>query len=101
MAIFTPDGLEAAAHLLNSINITADPLAITCTDVIEVLLASHERKAQYEKTIVILHQQLTDARVRIDSLEHKLRDAHNRPLVSGSTQTDPLPALHYADIPAS
>ena len=93
MAIFTPDGLEAAAHLLNSIDVTAEPLAITCTDIIEVLLASREKKDQYEKTIVILHQQLTDARARIVSLECKLHDAHNWPLVSGSTQTDPPPAL--------
>ena len=91
VAIFTPNSLEAAAHLLNSIDVTAELVAITCTDVIEVLLTSYEKKAQYEKTIVVLHQQLTDVRARIDSLECKLRNAHNRPLVSGSTQTDPPP----------
>ena len=74
---------------------------MTCSDVMEVLLTSYEKKKKYKTTIVILHQQLTDTRMHIDSLEHELRAAHNRPLVSESTQTVSPLALRNASSQAS
>ena len=91
MPIFAPDDVETVVCLINSADLEEEPIVITSSDVMEVLLASHEKKRKFETTIVILHQQLTDARTRIDTLERELRAAHNWPLVSESTQTDPPP----------
>ena len=101
MPIFAPDNVETVVHLIDSADLEEEPVVITCSDVMEVLLASYEKKKKYETTVVILHQQLTDARTRIDSLERELQAAQNWPLVSESTQTDPPPALCNAGAQAS
>ena len=101
MPIFAPDDIVTVVHLINSANLEEEPIVITSSNMMEVLLVSYEKKKKYETTIVILHQQLTDTRVCIDSLERKLQAAHNRPLVSKSTQTDPPPTLHNASTQAS